>query len=211
MSYVPILNDVLEVRAYCFQNAQLGVNTTHWKVSATPGPGLNQSSMANRFHLLLGTLYAANMNTTQASFLGISIQKVRPLPKPPTELSTSAAIPGADAGDPLPSQVRGLIALFGSGAGPSGRGRQYIPFFTVTFNSPTGHPTGAARGNMDLIKNILTAQQTLTVGLFSTVVDPVLFNRTTGVTTAIIGGSSRARWATQKRSGDYGRQNQSPF
>ena len=119
---------------------------------------------------------------------------------------------GGDSGFELPTQVRGLISWKTALAGRAYRGRSYLPTPTVTFNTVDGGPTStcltAWAGFATFLQApVVTGGSTWVPGIYHRVPTAVIssiFDQFTGATVSSF-------FATQRRSGRFGRPNNPPF
>lgn len=214
MSFDLNVGDKMEVRFYCFHDAsqQLGVNTVRFAIaSATPGGPINSDDMADA----LDTQYAANFKAcldSSARYAGLSVQDF-PLRQMVPSFNNDGAGAGTVAGNDAPTQASGLITLRTKYAGPSGRGRIYVPFPSVTSNDTTGVPTAAYKVLLDSLAGELVGPVSLVVGagLVDVLVYPIICNAGgTGIEKRVLTASGVLKWATQRRRGSYGRKNSLP-
>lgn len=201
--YIPGVGTTLRITAGSFSNGQAGINVTHWVVAALGTGGVSQSDIAIAFDALLAPLYKAAMHAV-ASWYGVKVQRVRPLPVLAADVASNHVGIGTFGPDPMPSQASGIITLQTGTAGRSGRGRQYIPFpASLAVDVPAEKPSNNYVLALNGIKTALTNDQVVTSGVSTTTLTPVIFHRATGATTVVAGGRSNFKWATQKRRGDY--------
>lgn len=131
------------------------------------------------------------------------------------ENSTINQGPGAVLGDPLPKQICGIVTRVGEFKGRRHRGRVYTPFPGEASNDPT-----EGRPNNTFLVNLSAYGQAIT--------DPLAVNNN-GDTATLLPGHivevnpgdkqffewvtyvPRPYWATQRRRGDYGKENESPI
>jgi len=211
-------NDVYESNHYTRHAEQVCVLRHFWRVTNTLGTGATQVQIAAAVDGAIASPLKALM-ASSAEYLGTKCSKIFPTPRTfATDVFTSTGFGGV-AGDPVPRQSRGIVTLTTANAGRSWRGRRYIPFPSETSNDSDGTPTGP----------YLTALDTLGTALITTLVgvggggntcdlEPVLAKLTyvghvlNSITMKSFAGRiSRNRWATQRRSGSYGRPNVTPF
>ena len=219
MAYFPVVNDILEVRVVCFQQDQVGINVYHHKVTAVLGAGLSQGQLAQSIDGILAPLYKAAI-CNLATYRGIAVQKLRPVPRPPAEFTIGNTAVGTGGATLMPRQTCGLIACFTNLAGPRYRGRAYIPFPSAQFQTASADaPTPAYIALLNPIASNVYQSVTYFSGVNQVTLKPVLFNRAIvaprppqpETTTDIVNAAVRPLWATQRRRGDYGRTNFSPF
>jgi hypothetical protein len=226
MSYIPIVNDILLLQVVTLDNgppnSQLGLMNMHLLVTATGGgQSVTQFQIATYYDqtLGLGGVIKTWLNN-QASYRGMLVQKVWPLPKPMFEFSDAAAGAGTSGAQQLPRQTAGLLYYQTALAGRAFRGRNYVPFGgTALQHATSDQPSAAALVILNAIATSLGATYTINPGGSTITVTPVIYHpkgygkppANLHTTTGITFSAARTQWATQKRRGDYGRQNTAPF
>jgi len=160
-----------------------------------------------------------------ASYRGTMAQILRPLPTPgaATHFQVFRAdefTPNAGAGScsdpPLPGQVRGLVAFFGTLARRGLNPRTYVPFPCVGAASPDGYtPTAPYISALDSIGLHLTSFGLVNPSPGNSCVVSLVDFRPKSLPTYVFenltGYIVRQKWATQRRSGAYGRPNLPPI
>lgn len=193
-----VLNDILEVKFYNADGKQQAINTLHWLVTALAGTSRTDEQVATALGTVAAPLYKAYMPAT-AEYLGVRVQVIGRSPKPIAQISLAGAGQGTDATDPMPSFVSGLITKRTDFAGPSGRGRVFLPFWPEDLNNADGEPSAAAVVLMDNWGGALLGQQVVAGGGNSVTLSPVLHNRTTLSNTVITDYLIREEWYYQVR------------
>jgi len=204
------VGDKLRVIFYCRCNDQLGLNVRYFEVATKTGLGVSEEAIANSMFDAYDSLYAALLSN-QASFAGVTVQKVAPLPKGTVFSSTDAAVTGIGGAELLPKQVSGLISLYTTIGGREYRGRMYVPFPEMEANTTGGLPD---TGYLALLNDLaIFADNTITstVGADANSMFPVVYSRKLDVYTRLDRGVRRTKWATQRRRGDFGPVNLTPF
>lgn len=214
MSFQVNVGDRIEVRFYCYHDAakQEGVNTVRFTIaSATPGGPMDSDDLA----VAIANQYAANFKAlldSSARYAGLSLQDFPSRTFVPSFTTTGAGA-GTVVGNDCPTQASGLVTLRTNYAGPSGRGRIYIPFPSVTSNDTAGVPTAAYKILLDQLAEELEGPVPLVVGvgLVDVLVYPIICNAAgSGVEKRVTNASGVLKWATQRRRGSYGRLNLLP-
>lgn len=205
----PAVDDIWQLRVGCYSPVQAGINVVNYKILSIAGGGLSDVQLATSLDALLESSYKAAMSVS-ATYYGVSLQRISPLPKTAAVIIDANEGAGTVAGDILPLQVSGLFSFQTLLAGPKYRGRIYIPFPGEASNDTDGTPTGAYRTLVAAIAADLF-QVSHTSGGQTTNINPVIWHRATGTSTECVGGLVRAKWATQRRRGAYGRVNAPPF
>lgn len=207
--------DVYELTLHTQHDEQTGVIRRYYRQVNTTGTGPSQALIAGRF----GTQWPVplkNCMSAQAAYEGLKVSRVLPVPRTRASIDVVGAGAGASAADSLPRQSRGIITLRTAFAGPGYRGRIYVPFPSEAFNTVDGVPTAAYITALDVLATVATATQ-VGIGGAGNQADliPIIWHLPTGspndptlrVAYDLTDFLSRGRWATQRRSGSYGRPN----
>jgi len=195
------VGDILEVKFYCSQDIQLGINVRHYRIASVVGVERTRAQIASHLSGLFQSDYKGIMSTS-ARFEGVGVRKIRPLPISIEELYGLDAGTGNRTGDPLPLQTAGLITLRTATAGRKGRGRVYLPFPAEIDNTSTANPLAGYITALGVMADRWVGDTVLTAGLDVTTLTSVVYNRATGLGTNITGRRVSSFWATQRRRGD---------
>lgn len=117
-------------------HGQLILNTFHYRVSATPVPGVGQDAAS--VALVIGNKLVPAMKLAQSQELtheSVTAQKVFPKPVELAGVSTGNAGPGSIAGDSLPTSMSCVITKITRFAGRKYRGRAFLAGIPVTHES----------------------------------------------------------------------------
>lgn len=199
------VGDVLEVRAFCTLDEQVAINIRHFKVTVEVAGGASMAAIAGELDNDLDGRYKLVLSE-RARYEGVDVARIRPLPRLLPVVSTAGAGAGLRTGDALPGQVAGVCTLRSLLAGQANRGRFYAPFPAETDNTSSHVPTTEYLDNLASLCSIYDSQQTIPDGAASTTIFPVIFHRSSGTTTDIIGRRTRGFWGTQRRRGSFGAQ-----
>jgi hypothetical protein len=125
---------------------------------------------------------------------------------------TRLNLAGTGGGFPLPTQVRPLVSWRTGKAGRNYRGRIYLPTPSTTFLETTGHLTAAAVTIISAWAGFIRAPFVSAGSTWQ----PAIYHRhptalVSDVATAITASETTTFFATQRRSGDFGRLNASPW
>lgn len=204
-------NDYLEVKAYCYLENQVGINVHYGKILAAgdPGPYVT-STVANDMSTWLAAVIKP-LIANDATYLGISLRYWRPGGlNYATVWSKTAAGIGTAGAVPCPKQCSGIMSKDTALAGPANRGRTYVPFPATADVEADGNPTASYLTRLANYAARVDGDENVGGGVDFTVVfglfrwrDATSFRETVAVTT-------RDRFATQQRRGDYGRVNAIP-
>jgi hypothetical protein len=200
------VGDVLEAAIVCSQGNQLGIMVRHYRVGAIFGTSATDQDFASDLATRVSPEVRALLSSS-ASFLGVRVTKLFPLPRSLSVTSSNGAGLGLVTGEPLPKQVAGVITLRTNFAGRGFRGRAYVPFAGEDSNGPTSQPVPAYIANLALLAIELLASVGTGIGANTATLDPVLWKRKTASTVPLTSSRSNTRWGTQRRRGDYGQPN----
>jgi hypothetical protein len=227
MPYVAALGDIFELTTVSQDstapNSQVGLMKTHYIVSVLGATPPTQTQIAIAMDNAQGL--AAQMKlwlNNQSLYRGVMVQKIYPIPagKPAVEFTVANAGAGTAGAQQLPRQSCGLIYATTAKAGRAFRGRNYLPFPAAALQNATlDQPSAAAVAILGGVATILYGTFVVSVGGVLTTLTPIIFHRKAnkaGTTVAngydpILNFGGRLLWATQRRRGDYGRQNNSPI
>jgi len=214
MAEVINIDDIYEARVVCADQSfsQYAINVFHYSCVDKSGNDTLDTDFADDFSDHIHAQYKAVLNIG-ATFYGVDVRRVHPLPTTLPAVSTHDQAVGTVAGDQLPSQIAGLIKLQTGFAGPGGRGRKYIPFPGEGDNAASGLQTAAANLRYAALAARFPMDITsINVGVDGQVVmRPVLINRETGNIRRVIDATPRMAWATQMRRGRLRRGDAAPF
>jgi len=207
--------DIYEVNFHMHHVDQRGIIRRFYQVTNTSGTGPTETQIGARFDTAFPPLFKALM-TSGAVYKGVKIAKVYPGFRLRGFIVTTSVGPGTVAGDTLPTQTRGIITLRTAYAGPGYRGRSYMPFPCEVDNGPTGAPIAGYVTRL----TTLASQLVLTQGAIGTAPNqadfiPIIWHLpkdtpnlpANRIPYAVTEAIARTRWATQRRSGAYGRLN----
>lgn len=204
------LNDIIRIRIATYTPSQAAINTMHYKVIAVAGTSSDTATAATTFDTALSTPYK-NIMSDNARYRGLSVQRIFPGIVTVPDIVVASDGPGVVASDLLPGQVSGIGSWRTDLAGRKYRGRVYIPFPAESHNDVTGIPTAAYVTLLDTLLTALSVTRTVGGGGNTADLRCVLFHRSTNTSDQIVAQVARPRWATQKRRGNYGRTNPTPF
>jgi len=132
----------------------------------------------------------------------------------PASANANAGV-GVAAGAPMPGQVSGLISLQTTRASRAGRGRTYVGFPAMVHDNGAGNPTAAYVALLVALADQIAVGLSISTGGRTATLVRVLLHTINKFEVVpppdgIISFVARAKWATQRRRGDYGRLNVSP-
>lgn len=202
------VGDVVKVGFASWMFGQLGLNIRYYRVVAVGASQPSMQEVAQNFKTVFDGLYA-DLLVDDAEFLGCAVRNISPSPGEASFASTGAPVAGLETGDPMPSQVSGIITLQTGLSGRDHRGRIYVPFPSTTVNTPgDDRPSLAYISTLDSLGAEMIATQFITVGGASVDLKPLIFSPTNPLAqSSVVGFVSRRAWATQRRRGNYGSAN----
>lgn len=207
------VGDIIELRSACYFQGQVSINTGYMQCTEVTGDPVTTEDLADTAEGNFAGPYKAAMST-DAHWQGLSAQRIFPLPRTLADIATANEGPGAVSANTLPGQVTGLITLTTPLAGPKYRGRRYIGFPTEDDLQLDGIPNSAYVLKLNAIALLWGPGPNpfANSGLTGTaVMQTVLWHRDTQTFSEVTGTISRKKWATQKRRGNYGAPNVTPF
>jgi hypothetical protein len=217
MARTLLVNDILRVSVICgggtLATSQLAVNLYSYNIQATSfTSGPTDAQVAAALDNLAAPLYKLLIgNLTTYRGILLSYWNVTPLPvTQESNLNTGAGTGGATL---LATQVRGIIKRLTNFAGRKYRGRLFLPFPTSTFSNTNGTPSGAY---LTATANLVTALEpaagiTVAGGGGTVTLLPIIWHRVSRTYDYITGHETEAYFATQRKSGNFGRPNLIPF
>lgn len=204
------VNDKLEIKAYCALGDQVGINVRHWTVSATTGGSLTEQQVADAYSQQLAPIMQS-LISAYSKYLGVTLQTISITPKPAAVISTAGQGDGSNGGAHLPKQTCGFLRLKTAGSGRKSRGRVYTPFPPHLLTNTEGEPNPDMIDHLNALGNFYASSRGFVVGGATVVISPVIRNRAANEYSAVVNFETVPKWATQKRRGDFGRQNPIPF
>jgi hypothetical protein len=208
------IGDVMEFRVVTQQAGQAGINVVHFRCSARSGAGATEQQVVNAMDALV-SVPIKNILATTASYRGLGMRKISPLPVGVEFISTTGGGNGLGGIEGLPPGVCGMITKKTAIPGRQHRGRVYVPFPAESNNGADGRPIAAYLASLDIYANAVLGSGKIILGTGignDLTIDGVVWSRVgAGSSTQISGWTNRPRWATQRRRSDYGKQNVAPF
>jgi hypothetical protein len=204
------INSQWRIKAFCYQDNQVGINIRYFFTTGVIGAGLSEQQLLDAWSARAAVLYKTWL-VDSATFLGMTMSPILTAPPVNTYLSTVGQGPGTVSSDPLPKQIAGIIRLTTGIVGRGNNGRVYVPFPAEAYNGVDNKPTLTALDVLSSIALLWSNAQTFMSGADGVTASPLLFHRVTNTATNIARGVAVPSWATQRRRGDFGRQNPIPF
>jgi hypothetical protein len=210
MSFNAQTGNIIEHRTYTVLGNQTSINVFHWFVASQVGLGSTEVNLGATLAGLFAGPYKALL-TNQASYYGLGIQKVYPVPISTSFYLATGAGPGTAGINASGRQLAGFLKKSTNTADRHGRGRLYIPFPSTGDISALGQPTGAYFVRATALAVLYQTGFTAGAGGNTSDLIPCIFDRQTGFHIPITLVSAVQLWATQRRRGDFGRVNAPPF
>ncbi len=217
-----VVGQVVKCRIWCDTVAgggQASVNTLGYIVSAVGGSPATDTDVAATLDALIATPLKALL-TSLATYKGVQAQICNPTFPYKAIYIPGVSIAGAGvggvAGNPMPTQICGLLSFASGKAGPQNRGRMYVPFPGVADDNGGGSAIASYVTRLDALGLQVAVGLAPSAGGRTATLARVLLHGTPkegpiSPPDAVTGGSSHSSWATQRRRGAYGRQNRSPI
>jgi len=192
---------------YSWVDGQLGLTGVHYSAGPVIGVAPTYGDMAYQLQTVNDSLFQAVM-AVAADILGCRVTQVRPVvtPHPLAGVATSTSS-GSGANPVMPTQVSGIISVKGPFASRKGVGRNYVAFPSTVEQDADGTPTAAYVSQLQTLANSLYSSINITGAGGSCLMDPVTWTRATATANVVSSNTAKKLWATQKRRGDFGRQN----
>lgn len=209
--YTPVVDDWLRLTIYCQEGDQVANNVFYFQLIGITGGGLDLKTISSLFGGRVKGAYAALMNN-EARYYGCKAEVPFKVPVPQWQ-TTSAPQNGTAGETPLPRQTAGIITWYTEVIGKSKRGRTYIPFPAAEDqDTPNDRPTPGYVANLNGLADLLTIDVELNDGAGNSAVLALgIRSQLLGTFEDVESYVSRYKWATQRRRGDYGQSNSTPF
>jgi hypothetical protein len=200
-----VAGDIIKFSAFTFFSNQLGmINATYLIGTVTGAPTMGAAAVS------IGTAVDASLAaamTSVATIVGYRVQKINtPFSQGLAGIALSAS-PGTAGATPLPTQVRGLVSYYSNKTGPAGRGRIYVPFPSTAATTTGNVPNAAYQALLQTLGNDIFSVTSVGSGGNTAIATQVICNRKTFATQVVLFAVTSNLFATQRRSGAYGRPN----
>jgi len=204
------VGDLYEFRIFSTCQDQVGMNVLHYKVSTETGTFPPPSAWPNTFMDNISDDYCQLLNTDAALAL-VLVQLIGVVPPGPIYNSTLAPISGTGGDGILPKQVSGLIAKKTQLGGKANHGRIYIPFPYIEADGAGGKPVPDYLANLGDLGDLLAPDISFGTDPNTVTLQAQIYHRESNTTTPWTSCVVRSKWATQRRRGDFGKQNVLPL
>jgi hypothetical protein len=206
------IDDIWQFDMVCAQGNQISINRLFFIVTVQPAAWPGDQLLADTMSGNAGNFYKPLLCDV-SSYRGLLARKLTLPPPLPPRPSVAGKGPGTGATGALPCQVSGIITLLTGLAGRKFRGRLYIPFPGPSDSTAAANPvpTDAYVGKLTNFAVNIISSFDVDDGAGNTAhLSPIIYHRSGGTDTLVIGHRSNKAWATQRRRGDYGRPNVPP-
>lgn len=215
------IGDLIRGRVWTYapSEIQAAVNTVYYVVAAVGSTPATDQDAADTLDAIVAPDYKALLSGL-AEYRGVQMQLLKTAYPYHARLIAAEtnvnAGTGTNASTYLPTQTSGLITYQSLNPGSKGRARTYVAFPSQDLDSGGGTPTGGYQTLLLALASDLGSGLALsTGGRTATLVRVVLHgpDKFTVVDppSPIISWSVGARWATQRKRGNYGRPNRPPL
>jgi hypothetical protein len=209
-----------QLQTCCYTPTQISLNDTVWQVTAvTGGTDIPVQAVADAMNTVFAASYK-NWMAPQSSWRGTAVRWVSATGiTQASYVNVSSDGVGTAAGNTLPAQVSGLVSWKTALAGRRYRGRIFVGFPSDNWTNADGTMSAAGQTELATIQTLYTVPivvapaggvQGITLALYMRSLLAVGPPRTYSYF-PVTQGIARARWASQRRRGQYGRQNVLPF
>jgi hypothetical protein len=189
---------------------QVGLPSIHYLVGITAGAP-QDTDLATAIDALVTADFLPCL-ANSAKYLGTISQIIWPLPIQARKVVITAAANGTGGAQTESQQASPILSFETKFAGPAQRGRFYIPFMPGgVVNTTTGELTNLYRAVAQTWGNSLLGITSIGSGGNLAAVNAVIYHRETHTTDFIESVLARFAIGTQKRRGNYGKQNVSPI
>jgi len=204
-----VVGDILMARVICYSVDQISMNIYGYRVTAVTGASRTIKHLVDAINSAVQADYKTLL-ANDARYRGVGLRRLTPNPTLEFTNITDDGVGSAGA-NMMGRQVAGMFTKTSPVAGSGGRGRVYMPFPSASDTTNLGHPTAGYQTRLGILAAILMTGITDGAGDTATI-SPIILKRASLLTSnAWTGSLERAKWATQKRRGDYGKTNPLPF
>lgn len=205
-------SQILRVTIVTQLGDQVALNRLHYLVGVVTGTPTDQRFVNDFDNAINGSVKSLLVNF--ATYRGCIARIIYPtIPSFASVFSTTGAGAGTGTGAPAPRQARGIIRWV---TGFSKRGenpRIYLPFPAASFCDNGGQPNAGYLSFLSAFSTAVLSFTTVGSGGNVAAVSPctILTSPAIAFNHQIIDSVPHDKWATQRRSGDYGKPNVPPI
>jgi hypothetical protein len=196
--------DDIRVNFFLYDAPQVGIFGVDYHVDSIGGtPTAGQVALGMYGHV---TAALQVLVAIPCLFLGVKVtsRTLSAVRLPGIATGTDVGSDGPNSG---PKQASGIIHIATDRAGPSGRGRCYVPFPSVAAPDVDGTPTTTYVVALNALADDLFNIAGIGQGADNISASQQVYHRLTSTATLSFVGVGKKLFATQKRRGDYGRVN----
>lgn len=207
----PVAFDHVQVRVVCYTPTQVSENVLDYVVRS---PVITLGATLQEIAAALATTFQADFKAfmpSVARFRGVSAQDLsNPVSVPYTDATKDGA--GTNGALLAPTQTSGLIQKRTLSGGRKNRGRIYVGFPSQANIAGTGGMNGAGLTLLANIQDTIDVSQTIVGAGGTTTLDLVVWHRGGAFDYTLVNQLvAVGEWATQRRRGQFGRINVTPF
>ena len=204
------VDDIIEVTSVNYMTNQLGLMIHHYQLDNMSGAGCTLEEVAAAMEAKFA-LAQRDLMCVVATHRGYRIRRISPV-KTAYFIDIADQGVGAVPGEPLPSQVSGIITLQTALPGRTNRGRKYMPFPSEGDNGVDHIPSLVYMPLLGALATLFT--QFVTCGVLGSICEfrPIIYRGPAFVIhSTVVNARANRKWATQRRRGSYGAANAMPF
>lgn len=193
----PGIGSIIEIKLYSQFRTQVAINVSHWRVKNTAGLGATLAAIAAG----MSTVFADDLRqclNQESTYRGASAQVVGLAPSMIVYSNEGSGV-GTGGLEPEASQAAGLFKLVTGLPGRTNRGRKYIPFMSEADVTTDGLLSAGYTADLTTLATLFTNQHLIVSGADTTTLEPVIYHRSNGTGTLVIGHVVRNYPATQRR------------
>lgn len=192
------VGDLFEIVTVSRFQDQTGLNVSHWRIESISGSTPTDTVIAAAMNSHLEDEHV-NLMSEEASYRGLTLQYLGPGDPREKVIHANGGEPGTIEGEPLPSQVAGLITLRTGLAGRANRGRKYFPFAGETANLTGGVPSAAYLLSLGDAVTAYSADVLAGTPPVSALLHCYILRKSDLHAVRVTTGTVRPNWATQRR------------
>jgi len=183
---------------------QSGLMVRHYLVTETVGT-ISEQVAADELSAIMSD-FIKDCMSSDASYRGLTLQKIDPPPASDRFISTQGQGPGAAASPVMSTQTAGVISLRTGIAGRRNRGRTYVPFPSEGANEANGKPNATYLVDLGALGTQLAGVQVIAPGGGNSCnLVPQVYSRTFDSFRTISSYLVRTEWGTQRRRSQINR------
>jgi hypothetical protein len=213
MAYVDTVGDILRVTmAFTYPNGQLE-ETNFFLQCVVSGGSDSRAGMAAALDGYVVTDIVPHLKST-THYYG-SRWAIEQAAQKFGSYVTTPNTPGGSTDPDFPTQVRGLLQVRTALVGRRQRGRMYMPTPITTMGNPDGSPSSTYQGQIQAFANNILGGFAIGGSIWGMVLyhrpHPKATPPIPYTVTAVSAITASTKFATQRRSGQYGRVNVNPW